>query len=170
MRLLTWRFLGCPLLVCPLLVAVAACTGGAEQPAPTDEALRAGFNETFTQFYETYARADIGFVDYYTDDVITIDDAGEVTMGSAMYREAWTENFQQYTIDLLEYTKPQIVFSRDQIVSYNDYDELFISNETGDTTRVRGTWIGVWERTGDVWRVRLNTFHIKSQADGAGTP
>lgn len=136
-----------------------------EQSQSNEEEVIADFLIRFNQFYETYARADIDFIDYYTHDVVTIDTNGKITKGSEVYRDAWTENFRNYEIDLLEYTKPGIVFSQDQIVTYNDYDELFIHKETRDTTRVQGTWIGVWQKIDNQWMVKMNTFHIRDQTE-----
>lgn len=136
-----------------------------KQPQVNKDEVIESFLKDFNLFYNTYAKADIGFIDYYTDDVKTIDTNGNLTEGSEAYREVWTKNFEKYDIDLLEYTQPGIVFSYDQIVSYNDYNELFINKETGDTIRVEGTWIGVWQKVDEQWKVKLNTFHIREQKD-----
>ncbi len=119
------------------------------------------FTTQFNQFYETYSNADPSFLDMYADDVISIDTNGDRMRGSEPYRDAIIQMFDTYEIDLLDYTQPELVYSDGQIVSFNDYEELFITKSTGDTTRVEGTWIGVWQHDGEKWVVKMNTFHIK---------
>lgn len=150
-----------PTVIIILITMSLISCAGIEKEQMSKEDVIAEFKEDFNNFYEIYANADPAFIDYYTDDVITMNTNGEITVGNETYREIWVENFKNYEIDLLEYTDPGIVYSEDQIVSYNDYDELFISKETGDTRRVQGTWIGVWQKQGDKWMVKMNTFHLK---------
>ncbi|MFN2394229.1 MAG: hypothetical protein ABR597_00930 [Bacteroidales bacterium] len=97
-----------------LIFVLIGCSNPAE---PSKEDIIAEFMLDFTEFYETYAQADIGFIDYYADDVITMDTQGEIITGNEMYREAWAENFKNYEINLLEYTEPGIVYSENQIVT-----------------------------------------------------
>lgn len=148
-----------PLLLLFTLHACQSDTGN----GPSDAEIIEDFKTHFFTFYETYADMNPDFVDYYAKDVINMDNKGEVMIGSETYRDVWTETFQKYEIDLLDYTDPEIIYSREQIVTYNDYDELFISMETRDTVRVRGTWIAVWKPVDDKWLVTMNTFHIKDQ-------
>ena len=121
------------------------------------------FKEQFNQFYETYAAADIAFVDAFTEDAISMDTNGELMTGRDAYREAMVQMFNTYDIDLLNYTEPGIVYSPEQIVSYNDYEELFIHKESGDTTHVHGTWLGIWQKENEDWKVKMSTFHTKDE-------
>jgi len=144
---------GIPLLV---LMVILSCF-----PKSNEEKIKEGFVEQFNEFYNLYGSNSTEFVDYYAEDVITMDDKGEVTVGREAYRESWAGVLERFEIELLEFTPPEILFSPDQIVSYNDYDEYFISKETGDSIRGRGTWIAVWQREGNKWRVKMNTYHLK---------
>lgn len=128
----------------------------------SEEEILEEFTEQFYEFYDTYGDGDISFVDYYSDDVISMDNTGEVTIGNENYREIWTENFKRVRIDKLDYTDPEIIFSREMIFTYNKYDERFIYTESGDTTEVRGTWLAVWKPINDEWKVVMNTFHSNS--------
>jgi len=134
-----------------------------QQPndSPSQEEVITEFKEQFNQFYETYAAADISFVDAFTEDAISMDTNGELMTGRDAYREAMIGMFDTYDIDLLNYTEPGIIYSPNQIVSYNDYEELFIHKESGDTTHVHGTWLGIWQKENEDWKVKLSTFHTK---------
>ena len=134
-----------------------------QQPndSPSQEEVITEFKEQFNQFYETYAAADIAFVDAFTEDAISMDTNGALMTGRDAYREAMIGMFDTYDIDLLNYTEPGIVYSQGQIVSYNDYEELFIHKSSGDTTHVHGTWLGIWQKENEDWKVKLSTFHTK---------
>lgn len=131
----------------------------------SDEEVLSEFTDMFYEFYDTYGSGDIAFVDYYADDVITMDTEGEITSGNDSYREIWTENFKRVKIDKLEYTDPEIIYSRDMIVTYNNYDERFVFFETGDTTEVQGTWIAVWQKRDGDWKITMNTYHQKEREE-----
>ena len=136
-----------------------------QQPnnSPSQEEVSTEFKEQFNQFYETYADADITFVDAFTEDAISMDTNGDLMTGRDAYRDAMVQMFETYDIDLLNYTEPGIVYSPEQIVSYNDYEELFIHKETGDTTHVYGTWLGIWQKENNDWKVKMSTFHTKDK-------
>lgn len=129
----------------------------------TEEQIIYEFTKEFYKFYDTYGEGDISFVDYYAEDVITMDNTGKIMTGSEKYREIWSDNFKKIKIDKLDYTKPEIIYSRDMIVTYNNYDERFIHLETGDTTEVKGTWIAVWKKKEGNWEVVMNTFHLEGE-------
>jgi len=139
-----------------------SCQQQSSDPPPQEEVITE-FKKQFNEFYETYASADISFVDTFTEDAISMDTNGELTTGRDSYREAMVQLFDTYEIDLLNYTDPGIVYSPEQIVSFNDYEELFIHKETGDTTRVHGTWLGIWQKVNDDWKVKMSTFHVKDK-------
>ena len=145
-----------------ICIYFAGCIGQAEE-AKSDEELINEFTVHFNEFYETYGDGDIAFVDYYAEDVISMDNSGKVTVGSEEYRDIWSENFKRVRIDKLEYTEPEIIFSRDMIFTYNNYDERFIYIETGDTTEVKGTWIAVWKPVKSEWKVVMNTYHTRGE-------
>jgi ketosteroid isomerase-like protein len=139
-----------------------SCQQQSNNPPLQEEAIT-GFKAQFNQFYETYAAGDISFVDVFTEDTIAMDTNGELMTGREGYREAMIQMFDTYDIDLLNYTEPGIVYSPEQIVSYNDYEELFIHKETGDTTHVNGTWLGIWQKENEGWKVKMSTFHTKEE-------
>ena len=147
------------LLVATILIS---CQQQSFDHPPLEEVITE-FKEQFNQFYETYAAADIAFVDAFTEDAISMDTNGELMRGRDAYREAMIQMIDTYDIDLLNYTEPGIVYSPEQIVSYNDYEELFIHKETGDTTHVHGTWLGIWQKENDDWKVKMSTFHTKDE-------
>ena len=149
-----------PLIVISVTILIS-CQQQSNEP-PSQEEVITEFKKQFNQFYETYAAADISFVDAFTEDAISMDTNGELMTGRDAYRDAMVQMFSTYEIDLLNYTDPGIVYSADQIVSYNDYEELFIHKESGDTTHVHGTWLGIWQKENGEWKVKMNTFHTKA--------
>lgn len=142
------------------LIFLGSCENSGSS-SPTEQEILADFTEQFYEFYETYKNGDISFVDYYAEDVLSMNNKGEVEKGSASYRQIWAENLEKLKIDKLDYTAPEIIFSKDMILTYNDYDERFIDLENGDSTEVRGTWIAVWKKFDTEWKVVMNTFHLK---------
>lgn len=141
-----------------LLVNLSSCTSDISDQQ-TDEEIKAEFEETFHTFYDIYGSSNADFVDYYADDFINMDNTGKVTRGATSYKKTWEENFQQNVIDSLQYTDPEIVFSRDMIFTYNDYWERFKNRETGETRDVSGTWMAVWKPMDGTWKVVLTTYH-----------
>lgn len=141
-------------------ILVISCRGEPKGESSAEETTRE-FIAQFNEFYETYSNADISFLEWYASDVVSIDTNGDQIIGREAYRDAIEQMFDQYEIDLLSYSEPDLFMSDSQIVSVNDYEELFISKSTGDTTRVAGTWIGVWQNDGERWVVSMNTFHLK---------
>lgn len=139
-----------------------SCQQQANDP-PSQQETITEFKKQFNQFYETYAASDISFVDSFTEDAISINTNGDLMTGRDTYQEAMNRMFDTYEIDLLNYTEPGIIFSPEQIVSYNDYEELFIHKESGDTTRVHGTWLGIWQKDNNDWKVKMSTYHIKDE-------
>lgn len=131
------------------------------QEVQTDEEILEEFTEVFYEFYEIYKSSDIAFVDYYSEDVQSMDNTGEVVVGSADYKDIWAKNFSEMKITKLDYTAPEILFSRDMMVTYNDYDEEFTDHKSGEVTGVRGTWLAVWKKVDGDWKVVMNTFHLK---------
>jgi ketosteroid isomerase-like protein len=144
------------------LLFLISCQKEPSSPASQEEAITQ-FKKQFNLFYDTYSAADISFVETFTEDVISMDTNGELMTGRDAYRESMVQMFDTYEIDLLNYTEPGIIYSPDQIVTYNDYEELFIHKETGDTTRVHGTWLGIWQKENNEWKVKMNTFHTKDE-------
>ena len=140
-------------------ITLLSCTQSSSEP--TEEMILEEFTEVFYEFYETYKASDIAFVDYYAEDVISMDNTGEVEVGSEDYRAIYAELFEERTISKLDYTAPEIIFSRDMMFTYNDYDEEFTDNETGEITGVKGTWIAVWKKIDGEWKVVMNTYHLK---------
>lgn len=143
-----------------LLIGLSGCIQIKTERA-TDEQVLEEFTDVFYEFYETYKASDIAFVDYYAEDVISMDNSGEVVIGSQDYRADWTQRFSEMKISKLDYTAPEIIFSRDMMTTYNDYDEEFTDLETGEVSGVKGTWIAVWKKLDGKWKVVMNTYHLK---------
>ena len=113
-------------------------------------------------FYSKYENEDIAFVDYYRDDVIRMGTDGNVSVGNESFRKKWEERIENDTFELISYSKPKILYGKEQSVSYNTFDEIFIDPETQDTTRATGTWIGIWQKqSSGEWKIRMSTWHSK---------
>lgn len=124
------------------------------------EEIEKEFRVVFEDFYEKYESEDLGFVDYYSDDVIRLGPSGQYTKGVEDFRKTWVERIENDSFDLLGFGEPQLIVSREQVVSFNEFDEIFISPESGDTTRYTGTWVSVWQKQpDDQWKIKMTTWH-----------
>ncbi len=145
------------ILCIPLLFLLMLNCGSPTKQS--DEEIRREFEEHFHTFYEVYGSSNADFVDYYAEDFINMDNTGAVERGAANYKQIWEENFKEMIIDSLQYDDPEIIYSRDMILTYNDYWERFRNRETGETRDVSGTWIAVWKPVDGEWKVVMTTYH-----------
>ncbi|WP_340074063.1 hypothetical protein [Leptobacterium sp. I13] len=142
------------------IICLTACKK--EEPKPSEEEMIALFKKQFREFYTAYSKSDDRYLDYYEEDIVRIDTEGNADVGKDVFIKKWGENQVKYTIKVLFFSEPNVIYSHDQIVSYSTFDELFILNETQDTTNVKGTWIGVWKKQPDnSWKVKMSTWHVK---------
>lgn len=126
------------------------------------EAVKKEITQVIEDFYTKYENEDIAFVDYYREDVIRIGTNGESTVGNKSFRDSWEQRIKNDSFDLISYGKPEVILGREQVVSYNTFDEIFIDPESRDTSRATGTWIAVWQKqaNGD-WKIQMTTWHTK---------
>ncbi|WP_138429823.1 hypothetical protein [Fodinibius saliphilus] len=110
---------------------------------PSSETIKKEITQVIGDFYTKYKNEDIAFVDYYRNDVIRIGTDGKPVMGNKSFREKWEQRIQDDNFDLLSYGKPEVIVGKEQVVSYNTFDEIFINPESKDTSRATGTWIAV---------------------------
>lgn len=131
-----------------------------EKPQSLDE-IESEITETFNNLYRDYKKFDVeAFTSYYQDDVIRMGKDGKYEVGKDVFRKGWYESAEKYDMVLLDYSQPEILASQDQVVTFNTYDELFIKKDTRDTTRIHGTWIGIWKKQADgSWKLRMTTWH-----------
>lgn len=140
------------------LVFVIACN----TPEPQQLSAEADILEAWNGLYETYTDGTLDeMLTYYQDDVIRMGQGGTTQIGKELFREGWERTYERYDVEILDYSQPEILMGQDQVVTYNTYDEIFISKETSDTTRANGTWIGIWKLQDDgFWKLRMTTWHI----------
>lgn len=131
-------------------------------PEPRKLTTEAEILEAWSGLYETYTDGTLeDMLNYYQDDVIRMGKGGNTQIGKDLFREGWERTYEQYEVEILNYSQPEILMGHDQVVTYNTYDEIFIEKETADTTRANGTWIGIWKLQDDgSWKLRMTTWHI----------
>lgn len=114
----------------------------------------------FEDFYSKYDSGDIAFTEYYSEDVIRLAPSGNFTEGVEEFRKNWKQRLEDDAFELYGFGEPRFVVSREQVVSFNEYDEVFIDPESGDSTRYTGTWVAVWQKqSGDQWKIKMTTWH-----------
>lgn len=140
-----------------LLTTIIGCSEGADFDKDTTQK---EIEAVFDEFYAKYEGEDITFTDYYSDDVIRLAPSGNYTEGVEEFREGWEQTISDDSFELLGFGEPRFIISKEQVVSFNEFDELFISPESGDTTRYTGTWIAVWQQqSDDQWKIKMTTWH-----------
>lgn len=126
----------------------------------SEESVTQEIQRVFNDFYSKYNNRDIAFTDYYSDDVIRLAPSGEFTEGVETFREGWKETIENDAFELLSFGEPRFIISREQVVSFNKFDEVFIDPENGDSTRYTGTWVAVWQKQpDDQWKIEMTTWH-----------
>ena len=119
--------------------------------------------EAWTGLYNEYSDGDLDeMLTYYEDDVIRMGASGTVQQGKEKFRENWEQTYRENEVKILDYSQPIILMASDHVVTYNTYDEIFVSKQTSDTTRITGTWIAVWKKQEDgTWKARMTTWHLE---------
>ena len=132
-----------------------------EDKKQSKEEIKAEVVTTLNKLYEGYIDSDLEeFTRFYQDDVIRMGTDGEYQIGKEVFIENWTKTYKKYDVIVLDYSQPEVLVGQDQVVTYNTYDEMFIEKKTRDTTRINGTWIGVWKKQeDDSWKLRMTTWH-----------
>lgn len=140
-----------------LILAVMSCN---EKQIIKEENIEENVRTAWKGLYKNYENLDLSFIDYYQDDVIRMNADGEYKIGKDLFKEAWGDNLSKYHVEVLDYSEPTILPSKEQAVTYNTYKEIFVNKQTLDTTLIEGTWIGVWKKQDDgSWKVRMSTWH-----------
>ena len=127
----------------------------------SDKMIETEIIKLFNNLYEDYKVFDVDkFTSYYQDDVIRMGTDGTYEIGKEVFKQGWIETAEKFEMVLLDYSQPTVLVGQDQVVTFNTYDELFINKETRDTTKVNGTWIGIWKKQEDgSWKLRMTTWH-----------
>lgn len=144
-----------------LLIMLTACQQTTEF---SEEDIRKEIGNVFDDFYEKYESEDFAFTDYYDEDVIRLAPSGKYTEGVEEFKKNWKRTIEEDSFELLSFGEPRFVISREQVVSFNTFDEIFVESETEDTTRYTGTWIAVWQKQqeGD-WKIQMTTWHSETE-------
>ena len=132
-----------------------------EDKQQSSEEIKTEVINTLNKLYEGYSDSDLEeFTRYYQNDVIRMGTDGEYQKGKDVFIENWTKTYEKYEVVVLDYSQPEVLVGQDQVVTFNNYDEMFIEKKTRDTTRIQGTWIGVWKKQeDDSWKLRMTTWH-----------
>lgn len=140
----------------PLLIS-----GCNNEEIQSEQEIEKEITELFNNLYQDYKVFDVDkFTSYYQDDVIRMGENGKYQVGKEIFKNNWIESSQKSDMVLLDYSQPTVLVGQDQVVTFNTYDELFIDKQTRDTTRVNGTWIGIWKKQDDgSWKLRMTTWH-----------
>lgn len=126
----------------------------------TEEQTVESVTKAWKELYQHYENSDLHFIDFYQDDVIRMGTDGMYKVGKEVFRKGWEEYYQKNHVEVLDYSQPTVLPSKEQTVTFNTYKEIFISKETLDTTFVEGTWIAVWKKQDDgSWKIRMSTWH-----------
>ena len=145
-----------------LIIGITALFAGcAVESSPTEAEIEQEIIKTFNELYEAYAGMDVDkFSAFYKEDVIRMGTSGSHRIGRESFVEHWKNSFANTEMVLLDYSQPTILVGKDQTVTFNTYEELFIDRETRDTTFADGTWIGIWQKQEDEsWKLRMTTWH-----------
>lgn len=116
--------------------------------------------QEFNDMYEVYAQGDQEFFQFYEEDFVRLDSKGKITTGVSNPRQEWKEFMNTHSLKLLSYAQPEMIVSPDQVVTINDFEELFIQKEAQDTAYNRGVYVAVWSRQpDDTWKISMDTWH-----------
>ena len=134
-------------LLLGLLVTACART----EPAANPDEIRQQYDAYNAAFDNNDVNAIVAF---YTDDAVSLPPDGSIITGLATIRDSMVVFREQNDYVLDEYSPPQIQVSGDLAVTYSTFDEHWTSKATGETTRVVGRWLVVWERQSDgSWKI-----------------
>lgn len=127
------------------------------------EAEKQAVLEAWTGLYDEYSSGNLEkMLAYYEDDVIRVGTNGTIQQGNEEFRKNWERTYRENEVEILHYSQPTILMAADNVTTYNTYDEIFVSKESNDTTRVKGTWIAVWKKQQDgTWKARMTTWHLE---------
>lgn len=110
--------------------------------------------------YEVYSKGDQEFFKFYEDNFVRLDSKGNLTKGVSNPKQEWSEFMTTHALELLNYSQPEMIVGTDQVVTINDYEELFIQKEAQDTAYNRGVYVAVWSRQEDnSWKISMDTWH-----------
>lgn len=136
---------------CFLLLGLLVTACARTQPAVNPDEIRQQY-DAYNAAFETNDVSAI--LSFYTDDAVRLPSEGSIITGLAAIRDSMTAFREQNDYVLDEYGPPQIQVSGDLAVTYSTFDEHWTSRATGETTRVVGRWLVVWERQSDGrWKI-----------------
>lgn len=144
-------------LLMALLFITISCN---QNNAVNEEKIKTEVGKAWKGLYNDYENANISFTDYYQEDVIRMGTDGGYEVGKEIFKKGWVDHYKDNEVQLLAYSQPTILPSRDQAVTFNTYDEIFINKQTQDTTFVKGTWVAIWKRQQNgSWKICMSTWH-----------
>ena len=142
-----------------IFVLLISCEENRENKGSAEDA-KAEVLQEYNDMYEVYSQGDQEFFQFYEEDFVRLDSKGNITKGVSNPRQEWKEFMNTHSLKLLSYGQPEMIVSPDQVVTINDFEELFIQKEEQDTAYNRGVYVAVWSRQpDDTWKISMDTWH-----------
>lgn len=116
--------------------------------------------EVFHKMYDTYAKGNSDFFDYYEKDFVRVDGKGNIRKGVEKHIKEWNDFMEKYNLQVTKVDSPEMVIASDQVITINEYEELFIKKEEPDTIFNKGVYIAAWRKQpDDSWKISMDTWH-----------
>lgn len=115
---------------------------------------------TYNDMYNTYGEGTSEFFKYFENDFVRVTPIGELQRGVERQKTGWNDYLQTHMLALESFDEPEIIISRDQVVTIGGYTEYFIERKTNDSTYNRGVYIATWRKQDNgTWKISMDTWH-----------
>lgn len=142
-----------------IILLLTSCNEKIEE-VQNDEEIRSEVLAAYNKMYNSYADGTDEFFRYYENDFLRVTTSGNLERGVEKPKMEWNEYLKSHSVDLKNFSEPEMVISSGQVVTIGNYTEYFINRETKDSIYNKGVYIGVWRQQEDkTWKICMDTWH-----------
>lgn len=125
-----------------------------------EEKIKSEVLSAYNNMYNSYAEGTDEFFKYYENDFLRVTTSGNLERGVEKPKIEWNDYLKSHSVDLKNFSEPEIIISPTQVVTIGNYTEYFINRETKDSTYNKGVYIGIWRQQKDKsWKICMDTWH-----------
>ena len=142
-----------------IILLITSCNEKNSEAA-NEEKIRSEVLSAYNNMYNSYAEGTDEFFRYYENDFLRVTTSGNLERGIEKPKVEWNDYLKSHSVDLKNFSKPDMIIGSGQVVTIGNYTEYFINRETKDSTYNKGLYIGVWRQQEDkTWKICMDTWH-----------
>ncbi|MEL0454758.1 hypothetical protein WJN01_00860 [Flavobacteriaceae bacterium SZ-1-7] len=115
---------------------------------------------TYNEMYYSYGEGTDEFFKYFEDDFLRLTPSGKLQKGVEDRKIEWNNYLKMFSLGLESFDEPEMIISKNQVITIGGYNEYFVNRKTKDTSHNRGIYVATWRKQENgIWKICMDTWH-----------